>query len=100
MEIFWTRAARQEIVAACDYIARRNPRAAEMVEEHILEAVARLADFPNMGRIGRVAGTRELVITRLPYIVIYSVGTRRITVLHVRHTAQAWPPATGEDDQP
>ena len=53
MEIYWTRAAMKDVGAACAYITRRSPKAAEKVEEHILESVARLADFPNMGRIGK-----------------------------------------------
>ena len=98
MDIFWTRVALQDIGAAWEYIAQRNPRAAEMVEEQIVDAVAKLADFPHIGRPGRVTGTRELMITRLPYIVIYSVGRSRVTILRVLHTAQAWPPAGTADE--
>ncbi|HMA36146.1 MAG TPA: type II toxin-antitoxin system RelE/ParE family toxin [Chloroflexia bacterium] len=97
MEIFWTRAALADIGAACDYIDQRSPHAAELVEEHLIAAVARLADFPHLGRPGRVAGTRELVLTRLPYVVIYSVGRSRLTIVRVLHTAQARPPASMED---
>lgn len=102
MDIFWTRTAQQDIGAACAYIAQRNPHAAELVEQHLVAAVARLAEFPHLGRPGQVAGTRELVITRLPYVAIYAVGTTRVTVLHVKHTAQAWPPQTDApaDDAP
>ena len=99
MEIVWSSTAKRDIGEVIDYLSQHSPHAAEMVEEHILATVEKLALFPRLGRPGRVEGTRELVIPRLPFIVFYSVGARRITVLRVRHAAQAWPPMTGQDDE-
>jgi len=48
-----------------------------------------------MGRLGRVAGTRELVLSRTPYIVIYEFRgpDEEIYILRLLHGAQRWPPA-------
>ncbi|WP_422641803.1 type II toxin-antitoxin system RelE/ParE family toxin [Zavarzinia sp.] len=58
----------------------------------ILETVARLSEHPHLGRAGRVADTRELVISRTPYVAVYSVGPDAIDILAVFHGARRWPP--------
>jgi len=47
--------------------------------------VLRLLDFPESGRIGQVPGTRELVVTNLPYIVVYRVNGDTVEILRVMH---------------
>jgi toxin ParE1/3/4 len=50
----------------------------------IREAVeGRLQRFPVMGREGRVAGTRELVLTRLNFVVTYRIEGNELWVLSV-----------------
>src|SRR5215212_3982445 len=97
MQIVWTQAARAEANDIFQYLVERNPQTAEKTATAILTGVEKLADFPRLGRPGRVEGTRELVITRLPYIVVYAVGDMQITVLRVLRGAQAWPPETAQD---
>lgn len=46
---------------------------------------------PSIGRPGRVDGTRELVIHRYPYILVYRVTSDTVDVLSVYHDARAWP---------
>lgn len=80
-----------------DLIARirdDNPAAARRVADRIKLRISRLRSMPRMGRPGRVADTRELVITDTPYVVIYEVvGSRDdIVVLRILHGARAWPP--------
>jgi toxin ParE1/3/4 len=84
--------ALQNIRAARAFIARDNPAAAKAVVERIIEVVESLVSLsPRIGREGRVAGTRELVVSRTPYTVVYSIGADRIYVLAVLHHAQDWP---------
>ncbi|WP_244471370.1 type II toxin-antitoxin system RelE/ParE family toxin [Rhizobium ecuadorense] len=68
-----------------------NPRAAVHVDQKIVFAVRRLVEFPESGRPGRIAGTRELVIPGTPYIAAYVVQEDRIRILRVLHGAQVWP---------
>ncbi|MCA1598486.1 MAG: type II toxin-antitoxin system RelE/ParE family toxin, partial [Chloroflexi bacterium] len=44
-----------------------------------------------LGRTGRVEGTRELVVSRTPYIVAYRVRDDEVIVLAVQHAARLWP---------
>jgi toxin ParE1/3/4 len=74
-----------------EFIAQDNPRAALRVRAAIQAAVERLADHPNLGRAGRVEGTRELVIPRAPYIVVYRIIEDQLRILLVIHTSRRWP---------
>ena len=50
-----------------------------------------LRPMPNRGRPGRIENTRELVLSSLPYIVIYQVFDERLLILNIVHGAQRWP---------
>lgn len=83
--------ARRDLGAIQRYIAEENPPASERTGERIAQAIERLAKFPEMGRPGRVAGTRELVVSGTPYILPYRVINDRVEILAVYHGAQKWP---------
>jgi addiction module RelE/StbE family toxin len=81
-----------ELETIGDYIARDNPRAAARVINAIHGKTEQLLSAnPFIGRPGEIAGTRELVIPGLPYIVAYRVMDDRIEVLFVQHGAREWP---------
>lgn len=44
-----------------------------------------------MGRAGRVSGTRELVVSGTPYIVVYKAHRNVLRILRVLHGAMMWP---------
>jgi addiction module RelE/StbE family toxin len=73
------------------HIEAENPRAAVNVDDQIAAAVRRLLDFPESGRPGRVAGTRELVVPRTPFITAYVATADRVRILRILHGAQVWP---------
>jgi toxin ParE1/3/4 len=74
------------------WIAQDSPKAAKAVVERIFASTELLASFPYMGRAGREEGTREWVVPRLPYIVVYEVHEDRdeVVVIAVFHGAQDW----------
>jgi addiction module RelE/StbE family toxin len=78
MRVKWLRGALQNLHQAVHYIAQDNPIAASNVAESIWETVAQLEQYPHMGRPGRLKGTRELVVPRLPYIIRYRIKTEII----------------------
>lgn len=90
VKLVWTRPAaadRREIRA---YIAQDNPSAALALDERFSEMAGRLIDHPQLGRVGRVAGTRELV-AHPNYILVYDVIADSVRVLRVLHAARQWP---------
>jgi addiction module RelE/StbE family toxin len=91
MRVKWTRKALDNLDKAVEYIAADKPTAASNVARKILTAATKLADQPGMGRPGRVAGTRELIITGLPYILPYVEKEGTIFILRVMHTSMKWP---------
>ncbi|RFB78487.1 type II toxin-antitoxin system RelE/ParE family toxin [Methylovirgula sp. 4M-Z18] len=92
MNIVWSDEALDDIEQLRTYIAQDNPHAARRVAIAIVDAVTKmLPSNPEIGRPGRVSGTRELVIPRLPYIVPYRVRNETIQVLRVYHGARKWP---------
>jgi len=74
-----------------DYIEADNPHAALTVDERIEAATLRLVDYPESGRPGRVAGTRELVVRGAPYVLPYRIDGDAVRILRVIHAARQWP---------
>lgn len=91
MRIYWNQPAYDDALNIADYIDIENPSAALAVCEEIHNQIGMLSDYPNMGRTGRVLGTRELVINRTAYIAVYRVQEQSITILRILHGAQMWP---------
>lgn len=91
MRVRWTRRALREQDEAFEWIVSENAQAAREVIERTYAATRLLADNPRMGRPGKIAGTRELVVSRTPYVVVYRVAQDEVQVLAVIHQARAWP---------
>jgi addiction module RelE/StbE family toxin len=87
----WSAWARADREAIFDYIEADNPRAAVAVDKRLADRVRTLRRLPWSGRPGRVEGTRELVISRTPYIVAYRVVGDTVRVLRVLHSSRLWP---------
>ena len=90
MRVKWTRRALREQDEAFEWIVTENPKAAGEVIERVHVATRLLADQPRMGRPGRIAGTRELVIARTPYVVVYRIAAGNLDILAVIHHARNW----------
>ena len=91
MTIVWSPRAITHLAHLREYIARDNPKAANRIASALLEAVERLAQLPNLGRPGRVAGTRELIVPGTPFIIPYRLRGDRLEVVAVFHGRQKWP---------
>ncbi|MBD9389662.1 type II toxin-antitoxin system RelE/ParE family toxin [Agrobacterium sp. AGB01] len=91
MKLNWSAYALTDRGAIFTFIEADNPSAAILVDERISAAARRLIDFPASGRIGRVEGTRELVINGTPYILAYAATESAVRILRVLHGAQEWP---------
>ena len=92
MKIKWLSSAEDDLDSIIDHIDARNPVAARRMVSRIQEATERLRPYPFVGRQGKAAGTRELVVPRAPYIVVYSVESDRVDIKRILHTSRQWPP--------
>jgi toxin ParE1/3/4 len=93
MRIVWHPSAIDELEDILDYIAAHNQSAACATCELIAGNVSALANQPFMGRAGRVAGTRELVISGTSYLVAYEIRDDVVFILTILHGARRWPEA-------
>ena len=91
MRVKWLRGALQNLHQAVDYIAQDNPIAASDMAESIWETATRLEQHPHMGRPGRLKGTRELLVPKLPYVIRYRIKIETVEILRIHHMAQRWP---------
>lgn len=91
MKIRLTVHAERDLEAIHVFISQDNPDAAVSTVLRVLDAIEGLAQFPNIGRPGRVPGTRELVVNRTPFIVPYKVANNLVWVLRVLHASTRWP---------
>jgi toxin ParE1/3/4 len=89
--IVWSPRAIEHLAHLRSYIARDNSKAANRIAGSVLDAVERLAELPNRGRPGRVAGTREVVVPGTRYVIPYRVRGDRLEVIAVFHSRQKWP---------
>ncbi|MEA2994389.1 MAG: hypothetical protein QOD40_3309 [Alphaproteobacteria bacterium] len=94
MKLRFTRRARRHLDSIAEYISERNPDAARRVGDRIRETTALLAAFPYIGHDGALAGTREIVVPALPYIVVHRIETgddEAVVILGIYHGAQLRP---------
>lgn len=91
MTIRYTRLALAHLSEIRAYTEKHRLGTVKAVGESILAAVSHLGQFPEAGRLGRVNGTRELVVPRLPFVVAYRVMGNDVEVLAILHAARRWP---------
>ena len=91
MKLQWTPGAVSDLGEIFNYLNQRNPEAARRTLRVIGLAADRLPRAPFVGRIGRIADTRELVIQGTPFVIGYRVDRTNIQILCVRHGARQWP---------
>jgi plasmid stabilization system protein ParE len=92
-EVRWSVDALDDLRNQVVHIARDNAPAAQRVARRIRETGHALATFAT-GQPGRVSGTYEKSVRRLPYIIAYALSDDDsvLTILHVIHTSRDWAP--------
>ncbi len=86
----WTTPARRDLEAQFEYIQRENPAIVSHIATLIKKATNSLDTFPHLGRDGVVAGTKELVIPRLPFVCVYRVRDGQVEILRLLHERMQW----------
>ena len=92
MKLKWLPKAIANRDAQIDHIAKDNPLAAITQGDEIEQQVQALVGKPPIsGRSGRKPGTRELVISRTPFVVVFRVKGQTIEIMRLLHSSQQWP---------
>jgi toxin ParE1/3/4 len=87
--LFWTDNALNDLDRIDSYISQDSEESAIRTLELLLAAAENLPKFPEMGRVGRVARTRERIVP--PYILQYKIQNTEIRILGIIHGAREWP---------
>jgi plasmid stabilization system protein ParE len=90
MRVRWTIPAADDLESIKNYLERQHPHLAEPTIRTIYKRILALKAAPNRGRPGHRAATRELALTPLPYVVVYSVRAEAVEILHIHHGARDW----------
>ena len=91
MRLRWSAEAYADRKSIFEYIDTDSPEAAIKVDERIWKALVSLLEFPEKGRKGRIAGTRELVISRTSCVAAYRIQGEVIRIVRILHGARRWP---------
>jgi addiction module RelE/StbE family toxin len=90
MRVRWAVPAADDLEGIKNYLDKHYPQFAEPTVRTIYQRIRSLKTSPNRGRPGHRSGTRELALTPLPYVVVYSVKAEDVVILHIYHGAQDW----------
>ncbi len=91
MKLRWTPLATEHLKQVHQYIAQENLAAAWQVIKTIRKLTHNLLVYPQLGRQGRVEGTRELIILGTSYFVVYRIEETTVDILSVLHQGRRWP---------
>jgi len=91
MEVRWSPEAADDLERIVQPVKRDSPDVARKGLPSLLTPSGGLSMFPKRGRVGRIEGTRELVVSALPWIAVYRVRDDAVEVVRIYHGAQDWP---------
>ncbi len=93
MRIVWLDQADQDMFNAVEWLKERNPAAAKRIAGLIYLQLKQLQQYPQLGRVGKIGDTRELVVHQTRYITAYRVDFSKntIEILALIHESQQWP---------
>ena len=90
MQIRWEEDALADLIDLRTYLSENNPESANRMANKIINATNLLADYPMLGKVGRIHKTRELVISGTPYTLIYLPESDLISILRIFHQSRSW----------
>jgi toxin ParE1/3/4 len=87
--IKWRLRALEDMLDISNYIGRDSFFTAQIFSKKIKEKISVLSAHPELGRIGIVRGTRELVV-HANYVIIYEVSNTKIEIMRIKHAAREY----------
>lgn len=96
MKLRWTQRAVADLEEISDYLLSVSPTSWERLVTRIEAVTEYLLQFPHMGKMGLVSGTREFVLSGTPYIIVFRVREDVVQVLSIRDGRMQLPPTTWE----
>ena len=91
MRVLWSAASLTHLREVVEYLQGETSGGATTIRRRILETKRRIGQMPYSGRVGRIDGTREAVVPRTAYILVYRVSEKTVDILGIWHAARLWP---------
>ena len=88
MTVVWREPALADLERIDQWLDSFESGKPEATRKKIGAAIALLERLGDIGRPGRVAGTREIAVRKAPYLIAYQIVDDVIEVLAVYHMAQ------------
>ncbi len=91
MKISWSNQSIVDLESIEKHIAQENPTAATRVIIKVLKLIEQtLTEFPGIGKPGRKKDTREFVIPKIPYTIIYKTNKNTLYMVRIFHHTQSY----------
>ena len=90
LQIEWKKEAENDAIEMLEYVGKDNVISAYALYNEIKIQINQLSDYPKLGKLGRIKGTRELIIADTSYIVAYRIHNNIIQILRILHSARNW----------
>jgi toxin ParE1/3/4 len=90
MRLRWTSAAANDLENISDYLHEQHRQIAQPTVRRLYAEILELSRFPSRGRLGREPGTRELIVSGLPYVIIFRTTVQAVEILRIYHGSQNW----------
>jgi toxin ParE1/3/4 len=87
----WSPRAGRDLLAIREYYADYSQITADRVLTEIRRTALQLETYPSIGRPGQVPGTRELVLPKYPFTLVYRIVGSRVRIGRVLHQHQKYP---------
>ncbi|UFP93019.1 type II toxin-antitoxin system RelE/ParE family toxin [Gloeobacter morelensis] len=91
MQVLWTLEALERLTLIREEAGQVSSEWPQLVIGRIETVIAEMASFPLSGRVGRLRGTREWVVARTPYVIVYRPMQESVVIVTVVHGRQDWP---------
>jgi addiction module RelE/StbE family toxin len=91
MQVNWTKSALNDLEIEANYLNKINPSIEDSFLECVESSIDLIKEYPELGRIGRVNQTRELILKKFQYILVYLVESSYIDIIRLLHTSRKWP---------
>ncbi len=90
MRVRWTPAAADDLENISNYLHDQHPQIAQPTVRRLYAEIRDLSGFPFRGRPGRETGTRELILSGLPYVIVFRTLDQGVEILRIYHGSQNW----------
>lgn len=83
--VLWTKRAISALELELEYYAKISPALAKELSKIISTNIDKISTTPGIGRPGKKINTRELVLSKYPYILAYRVRNNVLEILSIIH---------------